>query len=104
MQPGCSTRPDIHYAVNQLAAYMSKPTKTHLQAAKHILRYLRGQEELGLTYKYSSTNPETNGILITYSDSSWGGDVTDARSTTGTVCIINGAAIILSVEKQQTTH
>ena len=75
MYAACSTRPDIvQYAVNQLVAYyMSKPTETHLQAAKHILRYLRGQDELVLTYKYSSTSPEKNGLLIliiTYSDSS----------------------------------
>ena len=100
MYAACSTQPAIQYAVNQLAAYMSKPKTIHLQAAKHILRYLKGQEDLGLTYKFAISPGE---VLITYSDSSWGGDIQNARSTTGTVCLLNGAAILWQSHRQHTT-
>ena len=40
LYPGQVTRYDILYAVNQLARAMSKPSKAHMAAAKHLLRYL----------------------------------------------------------------
>ena len=36
------SRYDILYAVNQLARGMSKPSKAHMGAAKHLLRYWPG--------------------------------------------------------------
>ena len=45
------TRYDIIYAVNQLARAMSKPSKLHMTAAKHLVRFLKGNMSLALTYK-----------------------------------------------------
>ena len=45
------TRYDITYAVNQLARAMSKPSKLHMTAAKRLLRYLKGNMSLALTYR-----------------------------------------------------
>ena len=45
------TRYDIGYAVNQLARAMSKTSKAHLAAAKHLLRYLAGTTNFAITYK-----------------------------------------------------
>ena len=36
------TRPDIFYPVGVVNRYMSNPKKTHLDAVKHILRYVKG--------------------------------------------------------------
>lgn len=36
------TRPDISYAVGRLGQHLSDPKEGHLQAAKRVLRYLRG--------------------------------------------------------------
>ena len=33
--------PDISYSVNQCALFMSNPGPSHIEAAKHILRYLK---------------------------------------------------------------
>ena len=45
-----STRPDISYAVNKLAAYTAIPGLQHHSAIKQILRYLAGMKTLGITY------------------------------------------------------
>ena len=45
------TRYDITYAVNQLARAMRKPSKLHMTAAKHLLRCLKGDMGLPITYK-----------------------------------------------------
>ena len=46
----CWSRPDIAFAVSELSRFVSKPTQTHLTAAKHLLRYLKGTKSLGLKY------------------------------------------------------
>jgi hypothetical protein len=45
-----NTRPDISHAVGILSRFMSCPTDKHWEAGKHVLRYLKGSTDLGLTY------------------------------------------------------
>ena len=45
------TRPDLPYIVTKLPQKMSKPAQANLGIAKHILRYLKGTQELGLTFR-----------------------------------------------------
>ena len=51
-----STRPDITFAMNQLAAYTTNPSLQHITALKQILRYLAGTKNLGITYSKASSN------------------------------------------------
>jgi hypothetical protein len=51
-----ATRPDIMYNVSLISRYMAKPTELHLQAAKWILRYLKGTFDYGIMYKKGSSN------------------------------------------------
>ena len=44
------TRPDITFAVSNVAKFCSDPTKRHWTAVKQILRYLKGTSDLGLLY------------------------------------------------------
>jgi hypothetical protein len=44
------TRHDLSHAVNMLARFISSPNRTHWQAAKGVLRYLRGTVGMGLRY------------------------------------------------------
>ena len=44
------TRPDIAYAVGNVARFTAKPTKLHWSAVKRIMRYLNGTINHGLIY------------------------------------------------------
>ncbi|KAJ8068192.1 hypothetical protein OCU04_003762 [Sclerotinia nivalis] len=74
------TRLDIAFHVGRLASFSSNPSSIHLQAAKRILRYLRGTINKGTNYKRNN-NPYIKG----YCDSDYGGDVNTYKSTSGYV-------------------
>jgi hypothetical protein len=76
---------------------MSDPTEEDWTAAKRIIRYIKLESSLGLTYR-SDRNIE----LIGYSDADWAGDEKTRRSTSGYVFLLGGAAISWSSRKQQT--
>jgi hypothetical protein len=91
----CS-RPDLAYAMSVLSKYLDKPTRDHLRAAKHVLRYLRGTSDLVLVYKRG------NNTLIGYSDADWAGDLDERRSTSGYLFTLNGTAISWRSKLQDT--
>lgn len=71
------TRPDIAYAVGVVSRYMEKPTKLHQNAAKRILRYIKGTVDFGLVY----TKTSGNNVIIGFSDSDLAGRLDDRHST-----------------------
>lgn len=99
---GHAVRLDISYAANTCAQYMSesKSNKVHLAAAKHVLKYLRGTKLLGLVYRRPLYPPMLN-QLISFADSSFGGDRGNARSTGGQVIMCNGGAIAWSSNRHK---
>ena len=72
------TRPDIEYAVSIVSQFMHSPTRRHLEAAHHILRYLKGTPWKGLLFK----KRQDKGISG-YVDAYWAGSIEDSRSTSG---------------------
>jgi hypothetical protein len=82
------TRPDISFAVSTLSRFMSAPTHRHMQAAKHVLRYLRGTTNMGLFFNYFPTgncaewHSNMKGPKV-FCDADYGGDITSRKSTTG---------------------
>jgi hypothetical protein len=50
-------RPDISYAVSRLASFQERPSQEHWDAAKKVLRYLKGTKKAGLTYSFSRSMP-----------------------------------------------
>jgi len=90
------TRPDIANAVGVLAKYMAQPTIVHWQAAKHVLRYLAGTSNCGITFKGTSTS------VLGYSDADYAGDLDTRRSTTGYIFMMNNGAISWSSKRQAT--
>nr|DAD41107.1 TPA_asm: hypothetical protein HUJ06_015430 [Nelumbo nucifera] len=73
-----STRPDLMFVVSLISRYMGQPTELHLQAAKRVLRYLKGTTNLGIFYKKGG-----NDKLVAFTDSDYAGDLEDRKSTSG---------------------
>jgi len=94
----CNSRPDICYSVSVISKFMHDPRKSHLIAAKRILKYIKGTMEYGLLF-HNGSRSEGN-ELIGYSDSDWYGGLTDRRSTSGYVFNFNDAAISWCTKKQ----
>ncbi|KAM2192422.1 hypothetical protein ACFX1Q_028113 [Malus domestica] len=44
------TRPDLAFAVNWLCQFMHSPREQHFQAAKRVLRFLKGSVSQGLWF------------------------------------------------------
>uniref|UniRef100_A0A2N9HWG7 Reverse transcriptase Ty1/copia-type domain-containing protein n=1 Tax=Fagus sylvatica TaxID=28930 RepID=A0A2N9HWG7_FAGSY len=91
------TRPDIAFCVNKLSQFMHKPTLTHWQSVKRLLRYLKHTIQFGLHIYRSSCNH-----LQAFSDADWAGNRDDRRST-GSFCVFLGKILISwSCRKQAT--
>ena len=90
-----TTRPDISYIVNVLSKHMSKPTERHWTAAKHLLRYLKGTADYGITYQGGSKH-----FLIGYVDADYAADKDTRKSRTGYVYTAAGGAITWSSKQQ----
>ena len=90
------TRPDIAFAVGNVARFCSEPNQLHWSAVKRILRYLKGSRDLGLLYHRQDTPLSCVG----YSDADWGGSLTDRKSTSGYVFQWSAAAVSWRSQKQ----
>ncbi len=55
----CWICPDISFAISELSRFVSAPGQNHMQAVKHLLRYLNGTCELGLRY----SKPKNSGLM-----------------------------------------
>ncbi|XP_074363338.1 uncharacterized protein LOC141703800 [Apium graveolens] len=91
------TRPDIFYAVQQLSQFLSAPTQSHLNAAQHVLRYLKGTLNVGLIYKANISLE-----LIAYCDVDWGTCPFSARSLSGYAIFLGSSLISWKIKKQKT--
>jgi hypothetical protein len=92
------TRPDIAFAVSKLAQFNSNPTMTHLKAAMHVARYLKGTRNLCIVYK---RQPSIINI-VGYSDADWGSDENDRISYTGYMFMVHGGPASWTSHKQTT--
>ena len=90
-----ATRPDITYAVSNVAKYCAEPTKQHWLAVKRIMRYLKGTLNYGLLY-----SQDGSATCVGFSDADWGGDLDDRKSTSGYLFTLSGAAVSWRSKKQ----
>lgn len=84
-----NTRPDIAFAVNHLARFLSNPTQEHLQAARRVLRYISKQPDKGISF----TRTEGMSILEAYSDADFAADPSSSRSTSGSLIRLSSGPI-----------
>jgi transposase InsO family protein len=89
------TRIDIALAVNRLSQYLSEPREVHLQAAKHVLRYLLGAADLGILYS-------ADGDLAIYADAAYA-NARKFKSTTGFCALISNGPVTWTSRRQSVT-
>ena len=89
------TRPDITYAVSNVAKFCVNPSKQHWIAVKQIMHYLKGTLCLGLLYRKDGSSD-----CVGYSDADWAGDTDDCKSMSGYMFQISGAVIAWKSKKQ----
>ena len=92
-----NTRPDIYFAVNTLSQYMVDPRRVHLIVAKHVMRYLKGTLDFGLSY-----SSENEFRLFRFTDSDWSGSTTDRKRTSG-CCFSLGSTMISWLSRKQSS-
>nr|XP_048330566.1 secreted RxLR effector protein 161-like [Ziziphus jujuba var. spinosa] len=90
-----ATRPDIMFAVSLVSRFMEKPCSNHLEAAKRVLRYVKGTIDYRIFYQ--SNLPIK---LMGYPDSDLAGSVDDSKSVAGYVFNIGSGAISWMSKKQ----
>jgi len=91
-----ATRPDISHVISYLSQFNACHNERHWQAAKRVLRYLRGTIHFGITYSKDA------GSLEGFVDADWAGCPIDRRSFTGYVFTLSGAAVSWESKKQRT--
>jgi hypothetical protein len=109
-----STRPDITFATNRLGRFASNPGEQHIKEMKHLLRYLKGTTDLGITYRRSYQPDfyiQTNSVKVGekfdllapmgYGDSDWATEQTTRRSCSGWCITWMGAVVVFGCGVQQ---
>ena len=89
------TRPDLAYPLSVLSRFMARPTNRHWELCKHVLRYLKGTRDLGLTF--GITNDELTGWV----DADFAACKETRRSRTGYVFTLFGGAISWNAAQQK---
>jgi transposase InsO family protein len=92
------TRPDLTHAVSVVSRFMQNPQEAHLQAAKHILRYVRRYPDLGLFFKQGEENR-----LHGYTDADYGQDIDDRISVGAYIFFLGTSPISWNSKKQSST-
>lgn len=92
-----NTRPDTSFTVSVLARHSRRPTARHWKGVKHLLRYIRGTEDLGIHFRPGKSS------IIGYADSGFKTDPATGKSQTGYIFIKNGAPICWRSTKQTIT-
>ncbi len=88
------TRPDVSFAVMQLARHVNDPSVAHMRAARRVLSYLHTTKRRGLTWHAGGPSR-----VVGYSDASWNSEE-GAKSVSSFVFMLRGAAISYSSKLQ----
>ena len=97
MYLGQMTRYDIGYAINQLARAISKPSKAHMAAAKHLLRYLAGTTNFAITCKRGGFKQTS------FSDANWGNNPDNGKPTSSYLAFLSDGPVSFKVGLQGLT-
>ena len=98
-----NTRPDIAFAVSQVARYTHHPKSSHAVAVKHLIRYLSKTKDQGIIVK-----PTNELALDCYVDADFAGrygrdpddDPTSVKSRTGYIIKLGGCPVFWKSQLQ----
>ncbi|MBW0560485.1 hypothetical protein O181_100200 [Austropuccinia psidii MF-1] len=90
-----ATQPDLSFAVSTLSQYLEYPGIQHWHAFLHVLHYLKGTQDLGISY--SGNLPKG---IVAWSDANWGNCRATRRSFTGFLATFHGCLILWKTQKQ----
>ncbi|XP_057481937.1 uncharacterized mitochondrial protein AtMg00810-like [Actinidia eriantha] len=85
------------FVVSVMSRYMQNPKKSHLEAVRRILRYVKNTIDYGLLYKKGEECK-----LVGYCDADYAGDHDTIRSTTGYVFKLGSETISWCSKRQPT--
>jgi hypothetical protein len=91
------THPDISYAVQQLCKFLDSYGRIHWEAAKHVIRYLKGTRNFSLVL-----GGEHTARLIAYTDSNLGSCIDTQHSVSGYCSSLGSGLVTWSAHQQKT--
>ena len=109
----CCTRLDLSHAAGMIARYASNPSPQHIEYGYHVLRYIAGSIDTGITYHgcddvVNVAIPEIGAVyplrnkLWGMVDSDLGGCKDTEKSTSGLILMLNGGPVVWRSTRQTT--
>jgi hypothetical protein len=92
------THPDLAWSYSELSKYVQNPCTAHMDAAHHILRYLRATYDQAIVY-LQRTDILANTIWR-WVDSDWAADLDSRRSHAGYILMMSGSAVSWKSRRQ----
>ena len=84
----------MDFADATLSRFASHPGSAHVSALKHLLRYIQGTRQLGITFI------RNGGSLVGYTDSDWAKDIPTRKSVSGNIFMLAGGPVSWSSKAQ----
>lgn len=91
-----NTRLDIAFSIQQLSQFMQDPRIPHLQAAFHLLRYLKQDPTLGV-----HLSNDVDCTVQAYCDSDWASCLDSRRSVSGYLVFLGNNPISWKSKKHE---
>lgn len=82
------SRPDIGFAVNILSRVLEKPSISHWNLAKRVVRYLKGSSKEFILFDRNKS------VVSAFTDADFAGDEVSRESTTGVVVLLGSGPIV----------
>ncbi len=95
------TRPDLVFAYAELSKFLSAPGERHLDEAHHMLCYVAGTTDRGITY--SDPGVHQRNRLMAWVDSDFAADPDMLHLVTGYICSLNNGPILWKAKHQSCT-
>ncbi|XP_046858511.1 secreted RxLR effector protein 161-like [Xenia sp. Carnegie-2017] len=92
-----ATRPDLAQALSTVNQFCANPSQNHWNAAKRILRYIKGTINHGICF---DGHKESEVKLSGFVDADWGCDPNNRKSHSGYLFMICGGLISWASKKQ----